>query len=364
MINIIYWIPENNNLNYKGTTIEYNNINSVLFQNNISPDEKLICSWSTHQKSFNDLPNLKPGHTYFLEHDTEYTENIYPFIKINFYNKNNELIKEISENSATIEFKTPFDFYSYTIDLYSAGIGSILFHNMIIYDENFGISDPNCVISKNKYVDGEFLVTAYFPSKNLSNPKFKIPKSYPLKVIFIEPNNNDITFPLELINNSDYPVLLITDLRPASGFFISPNDSKKRYEKELTELIQNVKKNSKAKSMDFIGYGPISSFAASLYGAKFKKANIYVSHLTNSVNEYIQHYSNNHFNSYLSAFKDLTLPDLANKRILIESKNGFNNLLPVSQNFQNDAYKLDALDFQFNSLEPTKPKKRFFKLKN
>lgn len=121
-----------------GSTVEYLDGNNIVFfkNNMLSPGASLV-KWISNPnyqggRGFMQLPLLERGQSYQLELHAEASPKASPLVKINFYNRVEEVIgtQLISNNKG--HFTYPSKAYAYSIELLNNGIQDLFFKSILL----------------------------------------------------------------------------------------------------------------------------------------------------------------------------------------------------------------------------------------
>lgn len=140
----------------------------------------------------------------------------------------------------TIE--VPDQYHFYTVDLVSAGTGNFVFHDFLLREKMTGVLSEN---------DQEIAPGVY---TNLQKPAKIVSKT--LRVIFSEPEAAVTDYMTDKIKVTQQGVLFVTSDHLQAGFY--RQDS-------LMAAFKNARRDVHARNIEFVGYGPVSSYAALYY---------------------------------------------------------------------------------------------------
>jgi accessory secretory protein Asp3 len=258
----IYWLPQSRLLELQGAKVEFRALNNVYYENKFLPSGQVVAKWSSKNnysrtKQLADLPILKREQTYELERHIEDSEHMFGYLSVTFYDRYQRRLAVFSQNVSVLEFKVPKDYDYYEIELIVAGADAILFHDFVIRPkvEN-GTLIANDEVQR--FETGEQLYT-YLQHAEMVTTKT-------LRVIFTEPAENVLELPVAQGTTPEQNVLYIADGRPLAGFYRQNAGSEiDDYESSLIAVIKDAQQASRAKRIELVGYGPVSSYAAVYY---------------------------------------------------------------------------------------------------
>ncbi|SYW08400.1 accessory Sec system protein Asp3 [Oenococcus oeni] len=257
--NLIFWENGTSSDYLYGSSIDFSSLNNVVFENSLMPSSVIIHSWNSlvdyqGNRVSTNLPLLEKSGIYQIEIDLNSFPEQSVYTQISFYDIAKTRIKTINIKESRCTFIYPKNSFSYRIDLINAGLHHFVFHEIRLRE----------IAEVSKETQAKKIKLESFPNKIFDISKVTNFVSYkrPLNIIFNEPKKNFVpTLPknvLKKINN----LVLINDFRPFGGFYLS-DDNHRDYEKELKESILRL--SEKFTSLNLIGFGPISSFAALFY---------------------------------------------------------------------------------------------------
>lgn len=257
---IIYWQQNIGKTYMYGSSINYLTKNHVIFENNLFPSGSCIHSWTslgnyqTH-RSASQLPMLEKGYKYNIKIDAATTPQNTLYIQFKFYDRYENLIEVVTIKDKQGSFVYPSDAHYYELSLINGGLQEIIFHNLVITNDEF--------IIKNRFFEYDGLFVS-----NILNEKSE---SQRLQILFAEPViGNTAIIPKHIIEQfSD--VVLVTSSKLYAHFYMS-----NEYEKKILGMIAKLQKNYEISSIHFIGYGPISSTAAVYYSNKTTRGEAYI----------------------------------------------------------------------------------------
>ncbi len=282
--NLIFWKNGTSSDYLYGSSIDFSSLNRVVFVNSLMPSSMIIHSWNSlvdyqANRVSADLPLLEKSGVYKIEIDLKSFPEKSVYTQISFYDIAKIKIKTINIKGSSDTFFYPKNSFSYRIDLINAGLHRFIFHEIRLRkicdsSKNFKVKTMGEESPANKIFNISEIINFVSSKKSLN-------------IIFNEPKNNFVPrLPqdiFEKINN----LVLINDFRPFAGFYLSDSNYLD-YEKELEETI--FKLSQKFASINLIGFGPISSFAALFYRQHFSmNASAYITDdFLNSVNDFDQ----------------------------------------------------------------------------
>lgn len=249
----VYWTPQTQLLELQGATVDFRARDDVYYENYFLPSGRTIVSWQSQHSSQNqrlaDLPQLLRGETYaFIKH-IDNSERMFAYLTVTFYDDQYQTLMTTSQNKDEVVIKVPNNYAFYTIDLVSAGVGSFIFHNIAIRPQKKGIlRDDDQRIAPNIYSYIE--IPAKITSKTL-------------RVIFSEPEDQVTDYMSDWVKETQQAVQYITSSAINARYY-------RQDEQAVTMAIKQARKQVHARRVEFIGYGPISSYAALYYQSQFK----------------------------------------------------------------------------------------------
>lgn len=257
----IYWTAQTQLLELQGATVNFQGIDHVYYENNFLPSGRPIAIWhSQHVFStahrISDLPPLMRHTEYEIERHLESGSHIFAYLVIAFYDDNGQELANFSQNSDTVTFTVPEDYNYYTISLVSAGTGSFVFHDFLLRPKQQGY------LRANDQLIGNQLYT------QLALPDTITSKT--LRVIFTEPEFSNTDYPDQWIKTTQQAVMYLASSLPFAGFF-------RENQSVIINQINDNRKKANARHVEFVGYGPISSYAALYYQQQFKRSRAIIS---------------------------------------------------------------------------------------
>lgn len=132
------WSSEMMNYYKHGSTVEYlKGNNSIFFKNNMLSPGATLAKWISNPnyqggRGFMQLPLLERGRSYRLELHAKASPKLSPLVKINFYNRIEEVIgtQLISNNEG--HFTYPKEAYAYSIEILNNGIQTLFFKSIFL----------------------------------------------------------------------------------------------------------------------------------------------------------------------------------------------------------------------------------------
>lgn len=240
---VVTWEYEADSSFLFGSEIEYIASDKVKFRNRLLPPGEIIKIWKSKLnyqvgKVGNILPILTPEKKYWICLNIHTKKKNSILLKIEFYNRFDEVISyKIIQNSG--EFIYPDNCLYYNLILMNNGVEEFVFNNIIISESNF-IED----------------IQGYHISSLRNNSH----DSTALTIIFSEPIVREIATPeAASIRHINDTIIISSSLNEAHLYL---EEKLKEY---LLNTIEKIKKEYEVNRIRFIGYGPISNFAAVFY---------------------------------------------------------------------------------------------------
>ena len=256
----IYWTPQTELLELQGANIRFDRMNQVFYENQWLPSGQVVARWASKRdyiasNKLADLPYLIQGETYELERDITNANHMFGYLTITFFDVYHRQIVAYHENKDIMTFEVPKNYDAYEIELITAGAEHIIFHEFTI---RLALTNGTLLAGDHheRFDSGEDLYW-YLQEASLVT-------SQTLRVIFSEPSDNMTDYAHQWIVPTQQNVLYIADGRLLAGFYVNETTSS-TYETALKQIIQDAKVKSHAAIIEFIGYGPISSYAAGYY---------------------------------------------------------------------------------------------------
>ncbi|MGO0155575.1 accessory Sec system protein Asp3 [Leuconostoc mesenteroides] len=252
----IYWTPNTELLGLQGATVDFRSLNEVYYENYFLPSGEVVTRWHSAYNVMNghpvakaDLPQLSHDETYVIERHIDASDRMFAYLVVTFFDQQYQPIATFSENTEKLLINTPSEYAFYVIDLVSAGSGHFTFHNFDIRVKKAGIL---------RETDQEIAPQLY---TYLHQPKKVTSKV--LRVIFSEPEEAVTDYVTQKIKTTQQAVLFVASGALKAGYY---------RQLALISAIKNARKQTKSHSLEFIGYGPISSYAALYYQQQIKKS--------------------------------------------------------------------------------------------
>lgn len=138
IINQVYWESTNLYKQYRnGSVIEFRPRKRVAFKNPLMAAGKVIMKWKSSgnyqsDKTVPPLPMLSVGHRYRLLARLKVTPQNTLIIRLTFYNRQGEQIKQLNLNGFDDQFDYPQDTSTYTVELVNAGCIALDFDRLEI----------------------------------------------------------------------------------------------------------------------------------------------------------------------------------------------------------------------------------------
>lgn len=250
----IYWQPQTALHELQGAIVDFIKEDEVHYTNHFLPSGQVIASWTDaanyyQDKSFSDLPRLKPGRIYQTTRRVQNSKRMHAYLNWTFFDEKDQVISSQYQNGDFLDLKVPRIYDHYRLDLMSAGTGDFTFYEVTVAEKVAGwLFDQDQQIT-------EFL-GAYLDMPNQLASKT-------LRVILSEPEFRQIAYPIHAVKKSPQAVLyLATDLLHCQDF----------YNEEVLKVINQAKKQARAKDVEFVGYGLVSSMVALQYRQVVKGA--------------------------------------------------------------------------------------------
>lgn len=250
----IYWTPQTQLFELQGATIDFRSLNDVYYEHYFLPSGRVIATWrSNHhfqrEKKVSDLPQLLRGVTYTIERSIDNIERMFAYLVVTFYDEQYQKLATNSQNADKITVTVPEHYAFYTIDLMSAGNGHFVFHDFVIRQQKNGVlRDNDLTVAPKLY--------AY-----LQVPEKITTKT--LRVVFSEPETMMTDYMTDWINETQQAVQYLTSSDIDAGFY-------RNHEPALIATVKDARKQVHANKIEFVGYGPISSYAALYYQQQIK----------------------------------------------------------------------------------------------
>lgn len=252
---LIHWENNSSNSFLFGSEIALKG-QSVSFSNLRMPPGQYVKTWfsKTNYQSNRispSLPLLHRGKTYYLELCAEMSPKNSLYLKISFQDRFGQAIDFVILKDDKGEFLYPEEAYSYTIELFNAGCEHLLFHYLVLYDEEERLEqstndwDPAAI---------HHLVNPDSPNKDLY-------------VIFMESSDTPLTKEERRVFEIMGQVLLVGDAKAVDTYYLLP---------AFLNYLQDIIKDLEFDRLYFVGHGPIGNFAAAYYSREYKDSIAYV----------------------------------------------------------------------------------------
>ncbi|CAK1233842.1 accessory Sec system protein Asp3 [Fructobacillus tropaeoli] len=250
----IYWQPQTVLHELQGAIVDFIKENEVHYTNHFLPSGQVIASWTDaanyyRDKSVSDLPRLKPGRTYRTTRRVQNSKRMHAYLSWTFFDEKDQIISSQYQNSNSLYLKVPRVYDHYRLDLMSAGTGDFTFYEVTMAEKVDGW-----------LMDQDQQITEYLGAY-LDMPNQLASKT--LRVILAEPEFHQTSYPIQAVKKSLQAVLyLATDLLHCQDF----------YDEAVLKVISQAKKEARAKDVEFVGYGLVSSMVALQYRQAVKGA--------------------------------------------------------------------------------------------
>ncbi|CAK1228237.1 hypothetical protein R55227_BLOPHJLP_00293 [Fructobacillus tropaeoli] len=250
----IYWQPQTVLHELQGAIVDFIKENEVHYTNHFLPSGQVIASWTDaanyyRDKSVSDLPRLKPGRTYRTTRRVQNSKRMHAYLSWTFFDEKDQIISSQYQNSNSLDLKVPRVYSHYRLDLMSAGTGDFTFYEVTMAEKVDGW-----------LMDQDQQITEYLGAY-LAMPNQLASKT--LRVILAEPEFHQTSYPIQAVKKSPQAVLyLATDLLHCQDF----------YDEAVLKVISQAKKEARAKDVEFVGYGLVSSMVALQYRQAVKGA--------------------------------------------------------------------------------------------
>jgi accessory secretory protein Asp3 len=256
----IYWTPETELLELQGAIVDFKAIDQVYYENKWLPSGQVVARWSSKRRyevtqKLADLPILARGQFYELERHITNSDKMFGLLSLTFYDRYQRRLKVYSQDKDSLAFEVPDDYDYYEVELVTAGAEYIVFHDFVIRPQ---IENGRLI------ADDEYQAFETGEQLHLFFQEPKVISSSTLRVIFSEPNRNTVAFPIKALKKTNQGVLFIADGRPFGGFFRNQVLASE-YEAVMIQQIESARAAVKATTIELVGYGPISSYAAVYY---------------------------------------------------------------------------------------------------
>lgn len=250
----IYWTPQTQLLELQGATVDFRAVDAVFYEHYFLPSGQAIAVWHskhhyTQQQKISDLPQLTPGKTYTITRHIENSERMFAYLVVTFYDQQHQILLTNSQNHAEITVTVPENYDFYTIAVHAAGAGHFIFQDVMIQPTTQGVLRAN---------DTEIAPRLY---SDLQIPATLTSKT--LRVVFSEPERGVTDYASAWIRETQQAVQYIASSLPDAAFY-------RQHEDATIISIKSARKQAHARHLEFVGYGPISSYAALYYQSQFK----------------------------------------------------------------------------------------------
>lgn len=256
---VIYW-QHNIGDNYLyGSKISYVNTDQVVFENNLMASGTKIHTWHAagnyqSEHGIVPLPELTPGVTYQLTYDAQIFPEKHLYIECRFFDRFNRQIERIFIKHSGQSFVYPKTAYEYEISLLNTGLTNMTFHYL-------QIQSVDNTLPQLYDQDGLVISDVMYATDNATN----------LKIIFNEPLLGKCSWVDESLTQQIRDVIQISSQYTCAQFYLSDG-----YQNAINDTIYQLQKAYDIQSIQFIGYGPISSLAAQFYASEFSVDEAYV----------------------------------------------------------------------------------------
>lgn len=250
----IYWTPQTHLLELQGATVDFRALDTVFYEHYFLPSGQAVVTWHSKQaydkqQQLADLPQLVPGETYTITRHIENSERMFAYLVVTFYDHQHQVLLNNSQNQDEITVTVPENYDFYTIGLHAAGAGHFTFHDILIRPKTNGIlRDSDMEIAPRFYSD------VHIP---------KVVTSKTLRVIFSEPEHGVTDYMSRWIKTTQQAVQYIASSLPQAAFY-------RQHEAEIIASVKAARRKVRARHIEFVGYGPISSYAALYYQSQIK----------------------------------------------------------------------------------------------
>jgi len=257
---VIYWQSNIGKTYMYGSTINYITKDHVIFQNDLFSVGSIVHSWQSlsqyqAQRSGKQLPLLLAGTKYRLTLNASIVPEKSIYLQLKFYDRYENIIDRITIKDKVEKFRYPENAYAYDVELINVGVKKIVFHNIEINDAKFDDQQ----ISNDQGLHVSDVLNENVESRDLH-------------VIFTEPVIGTIaTVPADICDQIP-DVIQITSSRLYGQFYLS-----NQIEKDIIFMLDRLQKLYDIETINFIGYGPISSAAALYYSNQIDSGFAYVS---------------------------------------------------------------------------------------
>lgn len=256
-INMIFWDRADSTDFLYGSAIDFSLIDRVHFKNSLIASGTVIHKWysdGSYQANRIEpqLPLLSPNTSYEVFFDYQSRPESALYLKFIFYDFYGGEVRTLNFLDQHFYFSFPENAYSYEVDLVSRGVEEFLFHKIILQRSGHQGDDAKLKDDNDK-------------SFRIFSPVFD-QSARSVNIIFQEPYRNLIPYPASRFQDKFVNAYVIGDLRAFGGFYL-PDQDDPNYTSELKKAIEEILAQDQIadKKINFIGFGPISDFAAALY---------------------------------------------------------------------------------------------------
>ncbi|MDR2660915.1 MAG: accessory Sec system protein Asp3 [Lactobacillaceae bacterium] len=278
-----YWTNQTQMGTLYGAEVEFKALDEVHYRHPFYPNGATIVGWSSEAnwniRRVPELPELIPGNIYRITRHVQ-TNGITPYLSVSVYNDDHNRIIVEEHDLDTFTFNYPLNASSYKIELIGFGDGDFIFNSIELRPE---IDEKSYFIQgDNSYSDfANQLHTFSFVADNHKQTA---------RIVFSEPVYGRNNFPLDIVGPLSGSVLYFADTRVGAGLY-SNLKNKNAYEKVVLDEINHFIKTGKFKKLQFIGSGPISSFAAVYFYSLLKddkNESLITSDVFSNINDFLK----------------------------------------------------------------------------
>lgn len=257
---IIYWQPHIGETYMYGSIINYVTKDHVTFQNDLFSAGSFVHTWLSSssyqvQRSVVALPLLENGIEYQIKMNASVMPENTVYLQFKFYDRYEDMIDSVTIKNGVGKFIYPNNAYAYSMALINAGLQELVFHHVEISE---------AIHEKQLLFDNDGL----YISDILNNET----NSSLLQVLFTEPVVGTIGIVPDNLLNQIPDVVQITSSKLYGGFYMN-----NQVENDIIAVLDQIQKIYEVQSINFIGYGPLSSAAALYYATKVTQSTAYVS---------------------------------------------------------------------------------------
>lgn len=249
----IYWTPQTQLDELQGAVLDFKKEDEVTYKNDFLPSGQRIVSWTDSDNYFQNkrigqLPQLVAGKSYRSRLFVTNSDRMHAYLSWVFYDEKKQVIQKHYQNVFEETFTVPEGYASYRVALLSAGTGQFAFHKITVSP----VVDGE-LVSGDQQVNDHLVAYRQQPSQLTSKT---------LRVILAEPRYQLMDLPIQAVQPSPQAVLFLTiDFLKSAEYF----------DEAVIPFLQEQRKAVKAKGFEFVGYGPISTFAALKYREAMKE---------------------------------------------------------------------------------------------